>query len=316
MDLDKYFSDNPSLVDYSDVPDGFKSGFVTFVGRPNSGKSTLLNSLVNQKIAITSPTVQTTRHSFRGIVNQRDAQIIICDTPGIHKPKDALGEELNIFASQAVADADVVCLLLDVSQEIGHGDRWIVSELLNGNQNLICILTKTDLVSNKRVNEQIINASKLTTFCDIIPISAKEKEGLDDLVDAIKPHLTHNHLWFPKDQICDVDDDVFVSELVREQVLKMTFDEVPHSIGVIVEEIIFDKNRNIVDILCYIVVERDSQKGIIIGDKGSMIKKIGSFSRKNIELFFDKKVNLQLSVKVKKNWRRDANMIKKFGYAT
>ena len=301
-------------MSFLDVKEGFKSGFVAFVGRPNAGKSTLLNALVGEKVAITSNTVQTTRHRFHGMLTTQDYQIVITDTPGIHKPKDALGEELNISAEEAVADVDVICFLIDSKAPVGSGDKHIVSMIENINVPKICLITKTDLATKEEINEQIITCSKLTDFREILPLSAKSGENIELLKETIVDLLQTGHLWYPQDEICDVDDEVMVAELIREKILRLSTHEVPHSIGVVVEEIEYRKKRKIFDISATIYVERDSQKGIVVGKSGSMLKKIGSQARVDIERYFNSQVNLQLNVKVKKNWRRDANQIKRFGY--
>ncbi len=293
---------------------GFKSGFVTFLGRPNAGKSTLLNAFVGEKIAIVSNKVQTTRHRFHGIVTTEDYQIVITDTPGIHKPKDALGEELNISATESIDGVDIVCVLIDSSAKVGSGDCHVISLLEGLSVAKICLLTKIDLSSKDEINSQIIAASKLCDFDEIIPISAKTGENLDVLRDAIVKRLEEGHLWYPSDEVCDVDDDVMIAELIREKILESCSQEIPHSIGVVVDDVAYRAKKKIYDLHATIYVERDSQKGIVVGKGGSMLQRIGVAARRDIEKFLNTKVNLQLSVKLKKNWRRDANVIRRFGY--
>ncbi len=301
-------------MNFTSVKESFKSGFVTFIGRPNAGKSTLVNALVGEKIAIVSNTVQTTRHRFHGILTTQDYQIVITDTPGVHKPKDALGEELNISAEESIVDVDIVCILIDSNADIGSGDKHVVSMVENISVPKICLLTKIDLATKDQINEQIISASKLFGFDEIIPLSAKSGDNLKLLKDCIVKYLPQGHLWYPSEDKSDVDDEIMIAELVREKVLLNCSQEVPHSIGVVVDDVIYRKKRKIYDIFATIFVERDSQKGIILGKGGAMIQKIGTESRHDIEKFLNSKINLQLNVKLKKNWRRDANLIRRFGY--
>ena len=315
IDLDAYFKDNPSETeDLTDVPEGFKSGFVTFAGRPNSGKSTLLNALVGQKIAITSKVANTTRHRFSGVINRDDCQIVIVDTPGIHKPKDVMGEELNLAATQALQDTDVVCFLLDATSPFGRGDEWVLNSIKNTNATKFCLVTKTDVATQEQILTQIATVSKQLDFDEIVPLSAKKRQNLHTLIDLFKKFLPEGHRWFESGEVSDVDDYVFASEVIREKILQDLKDELPHSIGVVTEEI-YDSNRgrttNIISTIC---VERETQVGIVIGKGGCELKKIGIKARVELENYFQNKVNLQLSVKCKKNWRRDENVIKRFGY--
>lgn len=315
IDLDAYFKDNPSATeDLTDVPEGFKSGFVTFAGRPNSGKSTLLNALVGQKIAITSKVANTTRHRFSGVINRDDCQIVIVDTPGIHKPKDVMGEELNLAATQALQDTDVVCFLLDATSPFGRGDEWVLNSIKNTNATKFCLVTKTDVATQEQILTQIATVSKQLDFDEIVPLSAKKRQNLHTLIDLFKKFLPEGHRWFESGEVSDVDDYVFASEVIREKILQDLKDELPHSIGVVTEEI-YDSNRGrTTNIISTIYVERETQVGIVIGKGGCELKKIGIKARVELENYFQNKVNLQLSVKCKKNWRRDENVIKRFGY--
>ena len=314
MDLDKYFEENNEMADFLDTPEDFRSGFVTFVGRPNSGKSTLLNALVGEKIAIATNTAQTTRHRFNGIITTDKYQIVITDTPGIHKPKDILGEELNISAEQAIEDVDVVCLLVDATAPVGSGDEFVAKKLESVIAKKIAIISKIDIAKKDDINSQIIATSKLCDFDEIIPLSAKSGENVELLKSTIASLLPQGHLWYDANSKSSVDEDIFISELIREKILILTKEEIPHCTGVIAEEIVYDKKRKIYDIMATIYVERDSQKGIIIGKGGHTLKEIGSRSRRDIEKYLQAKVNLQLSVKVRKNWRVDSNFIRRFGY--
>ena len=299
MDLDAYFAENPMGGSFPTNPD-FKSGFVTLVGRPNAGKSTLLNAIMGKKIAITSNTAQTTRHRFRAVHTTDAVQMIIVDTPGLHKPQDALGEELNTSAIKALEDVDVVAMLIDASKPIGRGDEWVAAQVRAAKGSAkICVLSKTDLASDAEISAQREAAEKL--------------RNVDAFVEEVQVLLPEGPAWFPADMETDQPLEVMVAEFIREKILRNFFDEVPHAIGVAVEEMEFEK-PNLYRIYAVIYVERDSQKGIIIGKRGAAIKRIGTEARKDLELLLGAKVFLDLSVKVRKNWRRDANQIRRFGY--
>ncbi len=315
MDLDAYFKENPSVTEnLMDVPEGFRGGFVTFAGRPNSGKSTLLNSLVGQKVAITSHVANTTRHRFSGVINRDDCQIIIVDTPGIHKPKDVMGEELNLAATQALQDTDIICFLLDATSPFGRGDEWVLNSIKDAQSTKFCLVTKTDVASQEQILSQIATVSKKLDFDEIVPLSAKKRQNLHTLIDLFKKFLPEGHRWFGMNMVSDVDDYVFSSEVIREKILDDLKDELPHSIGVVTEEI-YDSNKGrTTNIIATVYVERETQIGIVIGKGGSELKRIGSRARTELEKHYCSKVNLQLSVKCKKNWRRDENVIKRFGY--
>ena len=315
MDLDAYFQENPSDVeDLTDVPAGFKSGFVTFVGRPNSGKSTLLNALVGQKVAITSHVANTTRHRFSGVINRDDCQIIVVDTPGIHKPKDVMGEELNLAAAEALKDTDVICFLLDTTSPFGRGDEWVLNSIKGSKAKKFCLVTKTDIATEEQILTQIANVSNIASFDEVVPVSAKKNSNLDTLIGLIKDNLPLGHKWFSSDEVSDVDEHVFTSEIVREKVLEVLKDELPHAIGVVTEEVYTSNKGRTTNIIVTIFVERETQMGIVIGKGGTQLKMIGKNARLELEEMLDTKVNLQLSVKYKKNWRRDENAIKRFGY--
>lgn len=295
-------------------PEVFKSGFVTLVGRPNAGKSTLINHIMGEKVAITSRTPQTTRHRFRAVYDTNDMQMILVDTPGIHKPKDALGEELNESALQALADVDVVAFLIDASQPVGKGDEWIANHIKDLSCKKILVVTKSDLVKRPVVEERLDEASHLCDFDVELALSAKHNRNLDAFIDAVYELLPNGPRWFPKGTGVDLSDDVIIAEFIREKILRSTFDEVPHSVGVVVEDIERDEKKHLMRIWAVIYVERDSQKGIIIGAKGSKIKQIGIQAREDLERIFGCQVHLDLTVKVKKDWRQNAAQIRKFGY--
>lgn len=291
-----------------------RSGFVTLVGRPNAGKSTLVNAIMGKKIAITSNTVQTTRHRFRAVLTREDYQLILVDTPGLHKPHDALGEELNVSALKALEDVDVVAMLVDASKPVGTGDEWVAAQLKGARVNKVLVLSKTDLVDAEQLARQREAACKLCAWDAVAEVSSQTGAGVQAFVDEVASYLPDGPAWFPTDMETDQPLEVVVAEFIREKILRTFRDEVPHAIGVRVEEMEFDKKKDLTKIYAIVYVERDSQKGIIIGKKGAAIKQIGIESRVDLEQLLGTRVFLDLSVKVKKNWRRDANQIRRFGY--
>lgn len=302
------------MFDMYGMTEGFKSGFVTLVGRPNAGKSTLLNAIMGKKIAITSSTVQTTRHRFRAVYSRDDYQMIIVDTPGLHKPKDALGEELNTSALKALEDVDVVAMLIDSSKPIGKGDEWVAEQVKRARCKKICVLSKTDIASPEQISAQREAAEKLMQWDAMVALSSESGRNVDAFIEEVVYFLPEGPAWFPSDMETDQPMEVVVAEFIREKILRSFNDEVPHAIGVKVEELEYQKKSDLTRIYATIFVERDSQKGIIIGKKGAAIKKIGSEARADLEHLLGTRVYLDLTVKVKKNWRRDANQIKRFGY--
>ena len=290
------------------------SGFVALVGRPNAGKSTLTNAIVGTKVAITSDTPQTTRHRIRAIMDREDAQLVIVDTPGLHKPQDALGEELNRAALQALADVDVVAFLVDASQQFGRGDEWVAGHVAKARAKRVLVLTKADLATQTKIEEQIAAASKFVTFDDIIAVSAVDGFNVDGFIDTVVKYLPQGPRWFPRDMPSDQSIEVMIAEFIREKILRSTHDEVPHAVGVVIDDLTFDDRKNMYTIMAIIYVERDSQKGIIIGKGAEKLKAIGTEARVDLERLLAGKVFLNLSVKVKKDWRRDAAQIRRFGY--
>lgn len=295
-------------------PEVFRSGFVTLVGRPNAGKSTLLNAVMGEKVAITSRTAQTTRHRFRAIYDIDEMQMIMVDTPGLHKPEDALGEELNESALQALEDVDVVAMLIDASKPIGRGDEWVARQVQQLKCKKILVISKIDLVKKAVIREQIAKADQMGSWDDVVTLSSKQKVGIDDFIDAVYDLLPNGPRWFPKGTGVDLSDEVLIAEFIREKILRHTRDEVPHSVGVQVEQIERDPQTGFMKVWAVIYVERNSQKGIIIGHGGSMIKQVGSEARQDLERLFAVGVHLDLTVKVKKDWRSDASQIRRFGY--
>ena len=294
--------------------DGYKSGFVTLVGRPNAGKSTLLNAIMGKKIAITSNTAQTTRHRFRAVRTTEDYQLVLVDTPGIHKPHDALGEELNTSALKALEDVDVVAMLVDSSQPVGTGDEWVAAQLKRIRTPKILVLSKTDLVDAETLDEQAARARELADWDCVITCSALENENVQAFVDAAVELLPEGPQWFPADMETDQPLEVIVAEFIREKILRSFRDEIPHAIGVQTEEMKYSKKKNLHSIRAIVYVEHESQKGMIIGKRGEAIKRIGTEAREDLEHILGTRVYLDLSVKLKKNWRRDASQIKRFGY--
>ncbi len=309
MDLDYLLH-----TDLTNEPEDFKSGFVTLIGRPNAGKSTLLNAIMGQKIAITSDTAQTTRHRFRAVLTKDDFQMVIIDTPGLHKPHDVLGEELNTSALKALEDVDVVAMLIDASAEVGKGDIWVAEQLGRLSAKKICVLSKVDLVGAEQLEIQRLAAEKLCTWDAMVGLSSVTGKNLDAFIEEVVYLLPQGPKWFPDDMQTDQPIEVIVAEFIREKILRTFTDEVPHAIGVQVEEMQYVRKKDLYRIYAIVYVERDSQKGIIIGKHGASLKRIGTEARLDLEQLLGCKVFLDLRVKVKKNWRRDANQIRRFGY--
>lgn len=293
---------------------GYKSGFATFVGRPNAGKSTLLNAIMGKKIAITSNTAQTTRHRFRAVKTTEDFQLVLVDTPGIHKPHDALGEELNTSALKALEDIDVAAMLIDSSQPVGTGDEWVAKQLAGVRTQKVLVLSKADLVDEGTLARQRTAASKLANWDAIVTCSSETGEGVNDVIDTLVGFLPDGPQWFPEDMETDQSLEVIVAEFIREKILRSFRDEIPHAIGVQTEEMEYVRRKDLHRIRAIVYTEHDSQKGMIIGKGGSAIKRIGTEAREDLERILGTRVFLDLSVKVKKNWRRDASQIRRFGY--
>ena len=300
-------------MDMNEAP--FKSGFCALVGRPNVGKSTLVNACMGEKIAITSPVAQTTRRRLRAVVNTDEGQIIIVDTPGLHKPKDALGKELNQTALGELADADVVAYLIDATAPVGSGDAWVAKHVEASDAPFkLLVITKADLVSQDEVMLQLQKARELATFDDAIVISSTEGFNVDTFIDIVEEHLPEGPKWFPDEMDSDATDEDIVAEFVREKLLLNLRQEVPHSVAVSCDDI--DYSDGHASISATIIVEREGQKGIVVGAGGSMIKRVGTEARKDLEQVFGCKVYLDLNVKVAPLWRRDANEIRRLGYSS
>lgn len=294
--------------------EGFKSGFVTLVGRPNAGKSTLLNAIMGKKIAITSNTAQTTRHRFRAVLTKEDFQMIIVDTPGLHKPIDALGEELNVSALKALEDVDVVAMLIDAGQPIGKGDRWVAAQVKACKAKKICVLSKTDICNKEQIAKQREIADELCDWDAMVGLSSVTGRNVDAFIEEVTYFLPEGPAWFPADMETDQPMEVIIAEFIREKILRTMSEEIPHAIGVQVESMEYNRKKDVQTIYAIVYVERESQKGIIIGKRGASIKRIGSEARADLEQLLGCRIFLDLRVKVKKNWRRDANQIRRFGY--
>ena len=289
-----------------------KSGFVSIIGRPNVGKSTLLNTIMERKIAITSDKAQTTRNNIMGIYHDNDSQIIFIDTPGIHKPKHNLGKALNNQAYYSINDVDVIVLVVDITEKYGTGDKFVIDKLKDIDKPVILILNKIDKIPKDLILRKISEYKDLYDFKEIIPLSVIKKSDTNILIKELKKYLTDNIKYYDDDYITDKNYEFFVAEYVREKILRYTNDEVPHAITCITENIKTGRDATEVDVL--IIVERENLKKIIIGHQGEMIKKIGIEARKDIEELFGRKVYLNLFVKTVPKWRDKEKYLIEFGF--
>lgn len=290
-----------------------KSGFVAIVGRPNVGKSTLLNRIVGQKIAIMSDKAQTTRNKIQGVYTTPEAQLIFIDTPGIHKPQHRLGDFMVEAAYSALREVDAVLFMISADQKRGRGDDFIIERLKNVSSPVFLVINKIDKVHSDDLLGIIEDYSQQMPFTEVVPISATEGNNFETLMDTLMLHMPDGPQYFPEDQITDHPEYFIVSELVREKVLLLTRDEVPHSVAVVVDSMKRNENDK-VGIQATIIVERDSQKGIIIGKGGKMLKQIGTKARRDIEQLLGDKVFLELWVKVQKDWRDKQHYLQDYGY--
>lgn len=290
----------------------YRAGFACFVGRPNAGKSTLTNAVVGQKIAITSNKPQTTRHVIRGVLHRPHAQLVLVDTPGLHRPRTLLGQRLNDLVRSTWSEVDVIGLCIPADEPVGKGDTFIASEISALKAKLVAVVTKTDLVARDALVEQLMAVSRLGEFADIVPCSAVTGDGLDVLTDVMISHLPQSPQLYPDDMLTDEPEHVLIAEMIREAALEGVRDELPHSIAVMVEEII--PSGNLTKIYADIYVERQSQKAIVIGAKGSRLKEVGTASRAQIEDLLGTKVFLDLHVRVAKDWQRDPRQLRKLGF--
>lgn len=293
----------------------FRSGFASFVGRPNVGKSTLTNALVGEKIAITSDKPQTTRRAIRGLVNNESGQIILVDTPGLHRPRTLLGERLNDLVSSTLGDVDVIGFCVPANEKIGPGDQFI-NEQLNEFRRAtkIAVVTKTELVTRDQLAAKLLEVSKLRDWAAIVPVSAVAGNQLDDLTKVIMELLPEGPALYPTDTVTDESIEARICEFIREAALEGVHEELPHSLAVTIDEMSEREDGSMIDIHANLWVERDSQKGIVIGKGGARLKNVGAVSRKEIERLLGKKVFLGIRVKVAPDWQRDPKQLGKLGF--
>ena len=292
---------------------GHKSGFAAVIGRPNVGKSTLINALIGQKIAIMSDKPQTTRSRILCILTEEDAQIIFLDTPGVHKPKHKLGDYMAKATEGALHGVDVVVFVVDVTEKMGAGEQYILKQLANVRVPVLLAVNKVDCIPREESLPVIANYAKAYDFAGIVPISAREGENLDGLLGEIKKYLPEGPQYYPADMVTDQPERLIVAELVREKVLELTRDEIPHAVAVDIEEMT-TRTKGDVYIRAVIYVERESQKGIVIGARGALLRTIGQRARADVETLLGSKVYLDLWVKTRKDWRNRANALREFGF--
>jgi GTP-binding protein Era len=294
----------------------FRSGFACFVGRPNAGKSTLTNAIVGQKIAIASSKPQTTRHAVRGIVHREDAQLVLVDTPGLHKPRTLLGERLNDVVRTTWSEVDVVAFCIPADQPVGTGDRYIARELDELRTPVIAVVTKGDLVTDRqRMGEQLLAVSKLGDWAEVVPCSAVSDWQVDVLTDLLVQRLPEGPALYPDGELTDEPELVMVGELIREAALEGVRDELPHSLAVVVEEMVpREAPSDITDVSAIVYVERDSQKAIVIGKGGERLRDVGTTARHQIEKLLGTRIYLDLRVKVAKDWQRDPKQLRRLGF--
>ncbi len=296
----------------------FRSGFVCLVGRPNTGKSTLTNALVGAKVAITSTRPQTTRHTIRGIVHRGDFQIILVDTPGLHRPRTLLGKRLNDLVRDAYAEVDVIGLCIPADEAVGPGDRWIVEQIraVAPKTTLVAVVTKIDKVSKDRVAAQLVAASELVGgSAEIVPVSATTGAQVDVLIGVLAAALPVGPAYYPDGELTDEPEEVLMAELIREAALEGVHDELPHSLAVVIDEINPREERDdLIDVHAILYVERDSQKGIVIGKGGARLREVGTAARAQIEKLLGTKIYLDLRVKVAKNWQSDPKQLGRLGF--
>ena len=289
-----------------------KVGFVSIVGRPNAGKSTLINSIIGSKVAIVSDKAHTTRNNIQGIYNDDDSQIIFIDTPGIHKPMHKLGKYMNSQSYYSIEDTNVILFMVDATEKIGKGDKFILEKLKEVDSNVFLVLNKADRIKKENLFPMIEEYNKLFDFKEIIPISALKKDNIDDLIKTIKKYLDEGERYYSEDYYTDKSINFMVSEIVREKVLNLTHEEVPHAVTCVLEK--YEEEKNSIHINVLIIVEREGIKRILVGHSGSMIKEIGIEARKDIEELVGKKVYLELFVKTVNNWREKDKYLTEFGF--
>ncbi|GAA3034429.1 GTPase Era [Streptosporangium longisporum] len=304
------------MVGVSSSAVDFHAGFACFVGRPNVGKSTLMNALVGTKVAITSSKPQTTRRAIRGIVHRPDSQLIIVDTPGLHRPRTLLGERLDSLVLSTLTEVDVIGFCVPANEPVGKGDRFIAEKLAGIKKTpVVAVVTKCDLATREQIAEQLLAVSALADFDDIVPVSGRSGEQLDVLADVLVRRLPQSPPLYEGGQLTDEPEQVLVGELIREAALEGVRDELPHSIAVVVDEMLPREGRDdLLDIYAHMFVERPSQKAIVIGHKGSRLKDVGSRARTQIEALLGTRVYLDLRISVAKDWQRDPKQLRRLGF--
>ena len=291
-----------------------RSGFVAIVGRPNVGKSTLLNAIVGQKVAITTPVPQTTRHAIRAVLHQPELQIVFVDTPGMHKPKTLLGSRLNEVARQTLSGVDVIVFLVDGQAGIGRGDEFIANLVRDVGTPVIAAVSKVDTIARAKQLPLLAKLESLGTWEEIVPISSVSGENVDRLVELVAKRLDEGPPYFPEGQVSDQTTEQLVAEIIREKAITLMREEVPHSIAVVVEEIVPGESEGVQVVRATLYVERDSQKGIVIGRGGSVLREIGTAARTELQLILGSQVFLDLRVKLSKEWQRDPKKLGRLGY--
>lgn len=291
----------------------YKSGFISIVGRPNAGKSTLLNALLDEKIAIISPKPQTTRNNIQGILTKDDAQFIFIDTPGVHKPKHELGRNMNKGVYSSLQDVDVIYLMVDATLAYGSGDEFLLDKLKNSNVPVFLILNKCDLLNKEEILQKLMEWENRFPFAELIPLSALTSKNLNELLDTTKKYMHEGVQFYPEDMKSDRSIDFRIRECIREKVLYKTQEEIPHSVAVILEN--KEEDENHIFLQAIVIVERDSQKGILIGKQATMIRSITLAAQKELKEMLNKKVDLELYVRVEKNWRNKESKLNQLGYS-
>lgn len=290
----------------------YRAGFACFVGRPNAGKSTLTNAIIGQKIAITSNKPQTTRHVIRAVLHRPEAQLVLVDTPGLHRPRTLLGERLNDLVRATWSEVDVIGLCIPANEPVGKGDTFIAGEIAALKATVVAVVTKTDLVDKKTLAEQLLAVNALGEFADVVPVSAVANSQLDTLVDVMVGHLPKSPQLYPDSMLTDEPEHVLIAEMIREAALEGVRDELPHSIAVLVEEII--PEDGLTKVYADVYVERQSQKAIMIGARGSRLKEVGTKARADIQELLGTKIYLDLHVRVAKDWQRDPRQLRRLGF--
>jgi GTPase len=302
------------MINNSESNKGFKSGFISIIGRPNVGKSTFLNRVIGQKIAIMSDKPQTTRNKVQGVLTESDAQLIFIDTPGIHKPKHKLGDFMMKVAQNTLKEVDLVLFMVNAEEGFGRGEEFIIEKFQAIKTPVFLIINKIDKIHPDELLPIIETYKEKYPFKEIVPISALEGNNVERLLEQIKAYLPEGPQFYPADQVTDHPERFIISELIREKALHLTREEIPHSLAVVIDKIERQGNKDIIHVMATVIVERDSQKGIIIGKKGGMLKEIGQRARADIENLLGSKVFLELWVKVQKDWRNKMSQLRDFGF--